>query len=124
MSGTSQKTWFCAVQPLIRRPIGRNIVPGTIEAVYRIWLLSNGAEYRGGRELTKPVLGSPMSPVFVLVVLVYPVEETSVDLRRASEADTEREIVYACDADGLAVYILIDRGNGSQDEVKCPYLLQ
>ena len=36
MSGTSQKTRFCVVQPVISKPIGNNIVPGTMLATVRM----------------------------------------------------------------------------------------
>lgn len=39
-------------------------------------------------ELTKPKLRPSAPAIFLLEVLIYPVEDTGVDLRGAREADT------------------------------------
>lgn len=58
-----------------------------------------------------------MSAILFLKVLVYPIEEAGVDLRGTRETDTEREVVQSSDTDGLAVYVLVDRGDSSENQV-------
>lgn len=51
---------------------------------------------------------------------IYPVHDARIDLRRARQAHTEREVVQPRDADSLAVHALKDTGNRRQKEVHEP----
>ena len=85
--------------------MGRKIVPGTIDAVDRDGM-SSEVERKTVRVLTQPILGPALAAILVLEIQINLVQRPSVDLRGASEADTECDVVETRDTDALVVNTL------------------
>ena len=115
MSGAIQWTSARAVQPVMKSPMGSRIAPGTIDAVGSYQHSSNDRQDATKGVRTKSVLGPPHAAAPLGEVLVDLVEQLRIQLRRAGQADTEREVVQAGDAGGLMVGAFEDGGDGSEE---------
>ena len=58
-----------------------------------------------------------MAPIPLLEILIHPIKHPRVHLGRTRQADAKRKVVQPGDPDRFAVQVLVDRGDGGEDEV-------